>query len=181
MNGTYQPPSSAATDVIANASTNANGKGKGRDANPSGADTTSSNTLNHSHPPPTSHTHTHPHPKSNNNHQANSMGPLVEPHQELNDFLETFWGRWMDGVENDSPDFKTYPLPLARIKKVMKSDEDVKVGSPDFGFTLFGSLLACLFACLEVRESLVGRSKAFWLICSKKHRQGGCSMRHVSS
>jgi nuclear transcription factor Y gamma len=31
-------------------------------------------------------------------------------------------------VERDNPDFKTYPLPLARIKKVMKSDEDVKVG-----------------------------------------------------
>lgn len=26
------------------------------------------------------------------------------------------------------PDFKTHQLPLARIKKIMKSDEDVKVG-----------------------------------------------------
>lgn len=34
----------------------------------------------------------------------------------------------MDAVERDNPDFKTYPLPLARIKKVMKSDEEVKVG-----------------------------------------------------
>ena len=35
----------------------------------------------------------------------------------------------MDFVERENPDFKTYPLPLARIKKVMKSDEEVKVRS----------------------------------------------------
>lgn len=35
----------------------------------------------------------------------------------------------MDVVERDTPDFRTYPLPLARIKKVMKSDEVVKVSS----------------------------------------------------
>lgn len=56
------------------------------------------------------------------------LGQLVEPHQELNDFLESFWTRQMDFVERDNPDFRTYPLPLARIKKVMKSDEEVKVG-----------------------------------------------------
>jgi hypothetical protein len=56
-----------------------------------------------------------------------SHGPLVEPHQDLNDFLESFWTRQVDNVEREEPDFKNYPLPLARIKKVMKSDEDVKV------------------------------------------------------
>lgn len=59
---------------------------------------------------------------------STALGPLVEPHQELNDFLETFWTRQMDFVEREQPDFRTYPLPLARIKKVMKSDEEVKVG-----------------------------------------------------
>ena len=54
--------------------------------------------------------------------------PLVEPHQSLDSFLESFWGRQMGVVERDNPDFRTYPLPLARIKKVMKSDEEVKVG-----------------------------------------------------
>lgn len=54
---------------------------------------------------------------------------MVEPHQDLNDFLESFWTRQMGNVERENPDFKTYPLPLARIKKVMKSDEAVKVGS----------------------------------------------------
>ena len=58
-----------------------------------------------------------------------ALGPLVEPHQDLNDFLESFWTRQMDFVERENPDFKTYPLPLARIKKVMKSDEEVKVRS----------------------------------------------------
>lgn len=54
--------------------------------------------------------------------------PLVEPHQSLDSFLESFWTRQMGVVERDTPDFRTYPLPLARIKKVMKSDEEVKVG-----------------------------------------------------
>jgi hypothetical protein len=58
-------------------------------------------------------------------------GPLVSPHQDLNDFLESFWTRQMDGVERETPDFKTYNLPLARIKKVMKSDEEVKMISAE--------------------------------------------------
>lgn len=58
-------------------------------------------------------------------------GPMVEPHQDLNDFLESFWMRQMDTVEKeDHGDGKSnVSLPLARIKKVMKSDEEVKVGS----------------------------------------------------
>lgn len=42
----------------------------------------------------------------------------------------------MDYVEKDNPDFRTFPLPLARIKKVMKSDEEVKVGVIAFLFNL---------------------------------------------
>lgn len=60
-------------------------------------------------------------------------GPLVLPHQDLNEFLESFWTRQMDGVEGETPDFKTYNLPLARIKKVMKSDEEVKMISAEGG------------------------------------------------
>lgn len=59
--------------------------------------------------------------------EVDDSGPLVEPHQDLDSFLESFWTRQMAVVERDNPDFKTYPLPLARIKKVMKSDEEVKV------------------------------------------------------
>jgi hypothetical protein len=34
-----------------------------------------------------------------------------------------------------SSDFKTHQLPLARIKKIMKSDEDVKVGISLFSYS----------------------------------------------
>lgn len=60
--------------------------------------------------------------------EYDDTAPLVEPHQSLDSFLESFWTRQMGVVERDNPDFRTYPLPLARIKKVMKSDEEVKVG-----------------------------------------------------
>lgn len=35
----------------------------------------------------------------------------------------------MELAESEDPDFKHHVLPLARIKKVMKSDEDVQVSS----------------------------------------------------
>lgn len=47
----------------------------------------------------------------------------------------------MDGVERETPDFKTYNLPLARIKKVMKSDEEVKMISAEGGFNYFVAAL----------------------------------------
>jgi hypothetical protein len=72
-------------------------------------------------------------PPTSNQPSATS-GPLVHPHQDLNEFLESFWTRQMDGVERETPDFKTYNLPLARIKKVMKSDEEVKMISAEGGY-----------------------------------------------
>ena len=74
-----------------------------------------------------------PGPSSQANAQASApsppmpSGPFVQPHQDLQEFLQSFWTRQMEVAEREQPDFKTYPLPLARIKKVMKSDEDVKV------------------------------------------------------
>lgn len=64
---------------------------------------------------------------------ASSLGPLIQTGQNLNEFLESFWTRQMDHVERENPDFRTFPLPLARIKKVQKSDEEVKVGSIGVG------------------------------------------------
>jgi hypothetical protein len=75
---------------------------------------------------------------------SQSHGPLVEPHQDLNDFLESFWTRQVDNVEREEPDFKNYPLPLARIKKVMKSDEDVKVSRAGSNRIVASSRLAAL-------------------------------------
>ena len=53
--------------------------------------------------------------------------PYVQPGEPLNDFLRSFWQRQVDAAEQETPDYRHPPLPLARIKKVMKSDPDVKV------------------------------------------------------
>jgi hypothetical protein len=46
----------------------------------------------------------------------------------LDDFLVSFWKRQVATAENDPPHYgKHPPLPLARIKKVMKADPDVRV------------------------------------------------------
>ncbi|KAK8844166.1 hypothetical protein IAR55_006960 [Kwoniella newhampshirensis] len=58
-------------------------------------------------------------------------GPMIHPHQDLHSFLESFWTRQMETVEIENPDWKSYNLPLARIKKVMKSDEEVKMISAE--------------------------------------------------
>ncbi|KIK33491.1 hypothetical protein CY34DRAFT_27030 [Suillus luteus UH-Slu-Lm8-n1] len=46
--------------------------------------------------------------------------PYVQSGEPLNDFLRSFWQRQITGI--DDP-----PLPLARIKKVTKSDPDVNL------------------------------------------------------
>ncbi|CAO3599193.1 unnamed protein product [Absidia cylindrospora] len=40
--------------------------------------------------------------------------------------LPKFWHEQIAIADNSEPDFKNHPLPLARIKKVMKTDQDVK-------------------------------------------------------
>lgn len=45
----------------------------------------------------------------------------------------------MHDIENVPQDFKIHHLPLARIKKVMKTDEDVKVNEG----------VAAVFCCFE--------------------------------
>lgn len=40
--------------------------------------------------------------------------------------LTNFWQAQLQNIEQGELDFKNYQLPLARIKKVMKTDEDVK-------------------------------------------------------
>lgn len=54
--------------------------------------------------------------------------PYVQPGEPLHEFLPTFWRRQIDAAEQETPDYRHPPLPLARIKKVMKSDPEVKVG-----------------------------------------------------
>ncbi|KAG9094610.1 hypothetical protein FRC06_010644 [Ceratobasidium sp. 370] len=58
-------------------------------------------------------------------------GPFVQPGDTLEGFLRYFWQSQIATAEREDPDFKHPPLPLARIKKVMKSDPDVKMISAD--------------------------------------------------
>jgi histone H3/H4 len=55
----------------------------------------------------------------------------VQSGEPLNDFLRSFWQRQVDAAEQETPDYRHPPLPLARIKKVMKSDPDVKMIAAD--------------------------------------------------
>ena len=48
--------------------------------------------------------------------------PLIKPGQNLEEFLQSFWTNQIDQVESEISDFKKHELPLARIKKVMKTD-----------------------------------------------------------
>ncbi|KAF9228876.1 histone-fold-containing protein [Gyrodon lividus] len=57
--------------------------------------------------------------------------PYVQPGEPLNEFLRSFWQRQVDAAEQETPDYRHPPLPLARIKKVMKSDPDVKMIAAD--------------------------------------------------
>lgn len=47
------------------------------------------------------------------------------------DLMIQYWQETIDSIENDEHDFKNHQLPLARIKKVMKTDEDVKMISAE--------------------------------------------------
>lgn len=58
-----------------------------------------------------------------------SQKPYVQPGDALPDFLRRFWQRQVSTAEKEKPDWKHPSLPIARIKKVMKSDPDVKVVS----------------------------------------------------
>lgn len=48
-------------------------------------------------------------------------------HRQQVQFAQDFWEEQIVAAEQYDSDFKNHPLPLARIKKVMKSDPEVKV------------------------------------------------------
>jgi len=56
-------------------------------------------------------------------------------HQGLNgqykDILTTYWQQTINHLESDNHDYKLHQLPLARIKKVMKADPEVKMISAE--------------------------------------------------
>ncbi|KAJ5099139.1 hypothetical protein N7532_006140 [Penicillium argentinense] len=47
------------------------------------------------------------------------------------DILTTYWQHVINHLESDSHDYKIHQLPLARIKKVMKADPEVKMISAE--------------------------------------------------
>ncbi|KAI0075432.1 histone-fold-containing protein [Panus rudis PR-1116 ss-1] len=62
---------------------------------------------------------------------SSNTQPFVRPGEPLHDFLRSFWQRQIDAAEQETPDYRHPPLPLARIKKVMKSDPEVKMIAAD--------------------------------------------------
>ncbi|THU90299.1 histone-fold-containing protein [Dendrothele bispora CBS 962.96] len=87
--------------------------------------------------------------------------PYVHAGQPLNDFLRSFWQRQIDAAEQETPDYRHPPLPLARIKKVMKSDPDVKMISAD------APILFCKACEIFIAEIT---SRAFIIADSNKRR-----------
>lgn len=47
------------------------------------------------------------------------------------DMMMHYWQETINSIEHDEHDFKNHQLPLARIKKVMKTDEDVRMISAE--------------------------------------------------
>ncbi|EMD31821.1 hypothetical protein CERSUDRAFT_162635 [Gelatoporia subvermispora B] len=62
---------------------------------------------------------------------SSSSQPFVDAGQPLHDFLSNFWNRQIHTAETETPDYRHPPLPLARIKKVMKNDPEVKMIAAD--------------------------------------------------
>ena len=52
-------------------------------------------------------------------------------HGSYRDILSTYWQQTIQHLENDNHDYKLHQLPLARIKKVMKADPEVKMISAE--------------------------------------------------
>lgn len=52
-------------------------------------------------------------------------------HGHYRDILTTYWQHTINQLETDDHDYKMHQLPLARIKKVMKADPEVKMISAE--------------------------------------------------
>lgn len=50
---------------------------------------------------------------------------------QYKDILTTYWQQTINQLENENHDYKIHQLPLARIKKVMKADPEVKMISAE--------------------------------------------------
>ena len=62
---------------------------------------------------------------------TDSMGDSQGLNGQYRDILTTYWQQTIHQLENETHDYKMHHLPLARIKKVMKADPDVKMISAE--------------------------------------------------
>ncbi|KAG0380008.1 hypothetical protein BGX24_010607 [Mortierella sp. AD032] len=62
---------------------------------------------------------------------APTTAALTQQQQQQLVFAQEFWEEQILAAEQFDSDFKNHPLPLARIKKVMKSDPEVKMISAE--------------------------------------------------
>ncbi|XP_073277053.1 nuclear transcription factor Y subunit C-3-like isoform X2 [Primulina huaijiensis] len=56
--------------------------------------------------------------------------PQLHQQQQLQQQLQSFWASQIENLDHMT-DFKNHSLPLARIKKIMKADEDVRMISAE--------------------------------------------------
>ncbi|KAF2721284.1 histone-fold-containing protein, partial [Polychaeton citri CBS 116435] len=69
-----------------------------------------------------------PPPETFTGHWANVSQGLSGPYRDI---LNTYWQNQVTKLETDDHDYKLHQLPLARIKKVMKADPEVKMISAE--------------------------------------------------
>lgn len=69
---------------------------------------------------------THPRAASSSQHQLAKAQRLERQQQRI----ESFWADQMEEAEQ-ATDFKNHMLPLARVKKIMKAEEDVRLISSE--------------------------------------------------
>jgi nuclear transcription factor Y gamma len=90
------------------------------------------------------------HPQSpTNNTSPSASSQHAQQHLALHyqKLMATFWKGQIEEIERGNYDFKVHQLPLARIKKIMKTDEDVKMISADAPILL---AKACEIMILEL-------------------------------
>ncbi|KAG8903680.1 hypothetical protein FRB99_002871 [Tulasnella sp. 403] len=105
--------------------------------------------------------HHHHHQQTHHGHHGRGLDPAYDSSTILEEHLREFWESQIKAAEEDVPDFKHPTLPLARIKKVMKSDPEVKMIGADAPI-LFAK--ACEIFIAEVT------SRA-WLVASAHKRR----------
>ncbi|KAL8710483.1 MAG: hypothetical protein Q9220_004915 [cf. Caloplaca sp. 1 TL-2023] len=70
-------------------------------------------------------------PNNNGGHYGTWANVNQGLHGQYRDILTTYWQQTINNLETENHDYKIHQLPLARIKKVMKADPEVKMISAE--------------------------------------------------